>query len=183
MAIIFSLERFERTVCPGEDICSVDCQPDAIMSMSHFLFIAGAGGMAITIMDMLALTVVWKVFADTIDFAVEEGTETVRFIRSVDGVTMISSLNRFLTAFPSVLFRSAWCIVGCVLYFGQVDDDCSSTNEALMVLLWCIITLTISILELYRVIRSWDVDAEFTRLFAEASVFPCDKHDATDAIL
>ena len=43
MAIVFAFEKFERGECPGKDICSTDCQPDAFMPMTHFLWIAGAG--------------------------------------------------------------------------------------------------------------------------------------------
>lgn len=178
VAIIFSFESFERAVCPGKDICSTDCQPDAFISMKRFLFIAGAAGIALTIVHMMALTVFSKVFVDTIELAAKKAVKTDGVIASVNGVKTISNLSKCCAALPSVTLRSGWGIAGCVLYFAQVDDSCSSTNEALIVLLWCILTLAISILDLFWLVRLWNssrIMEEFEQLF------PHD--DAEDATL
>jgi len=133
VAIVFAFEKFERGECPGKDICSTDCQPDAFMPMTHFLWIAGAGSMALSIAGMVAAAVFIRTFTDTVDLAVEEGSETDRFKRQAESVKKVQNLVRWVSVLPTMCLQLAWSIAGIVLYT-QVSSTCTDTGTAKVVL-------------------------------------------------
>lgn len=173
-AIVFAFVEYERGECPGEDICSVECQDDAFMSMTHFLLVAGAGALALSVSGMMALTVFIRSFTETVDLAVQEGSKTERFTRQADGVKRIQLYVKLFAAIPSMLLQMGWGTAGIILYT-QVNQTCKDTGEAKMVLAWCCITLCMACSQCNQIMKPVDLDDAFSKLFAVG--------DAADAAL
>ena len=164
-AVVFAFEEFERGECPGEDICSTDCQPDAFMDMSTFLLIGGVTSMAMGIINTVVTAIYIRAFTNAVDLAVSEGSPTDTFKCQADGVKRLRNLHRLVVRVPMLVSQLAWAIAGFVLY-SQVNDSCTETGQAKMVLAWCILVVFFVFVACNRVAKPKDLDATFAKVFS-----------------
>jgi len=121
------------------DVCGTDWNPGAFMSVSRYLLIAGAGGIAAVTIFMVSILVLYRRFLKTLDLAVSEGGETDTFNRHLQGLLKYEISVRFCSL-PVMCLELGWSTAAFILY-SQVGEDCTDTSQAKMMLAWGIISI------------------------------------------
>lgn len=118
------------------DVCGMDLNPDAFMTVSHYLVVAGAGGIALSIMQTAAtLLYIRELVGDSrVSF---KGSDNLT--RQLQGIQKMGT-RLLLSQLPVMLVQLAWAIVGIILY-SKTEADCRATSPDKMMLAWAIITL------------------------------------------
>jgi len=156
----------DSTTAVGEeyDVCGKELNDDAFMTVSHHLIIAGAGGIALSIIQMMAAAIFLRAFTETVDLAISEGSETDKFQRQMDTLQTMQNLVRFLSTLPIMCLQLAWSIAGFILY-SQVGGDCTASSPGKMLLAWCIIVMVSACSSFNQVTKPQNLDAAFGQMF------------------
>eukprot|EP01084_Bolivina_argentea_P130804 230924_1 len=119
VAVVISFNEYEHSSCVSDDVCSEECNPDAMMDVSLYLQVAGFSMMGLT---LLSLCTQYLIFPPP------------------DGNYQSASGPQIVISLLIVCYEIVWAIIGLVID-AEAIEGCRESPKGQMLLAWAIIYL------------------------------------------